>query len=96
MLSKNLPFFESLYKIPIRFVLDGINAWKDLFSGNSTTLKAVFNAHLHTVKWLFIGKKNHQRKKNMKALQGVFNGSIVWQYFIKKQTKFSQIFQSNH
>lgn len=96
MLSKNLPFFESMYKIPIRFVLDGINAWKDLFLGNSTTLKAVFFAHIDTVKWWFLGKKNYQSKQSFRKLNGVYKGSIVWQYFIKKQTTFFEIMKEKH
>ncbi|MBP9741717.1 MAG: glycosyltransferase family 2 protein, partial [Chitinophagaceae bacterium] len=65
MLSKNLPVKEKIYKIPIRFILDGITACKDLFSGNSITFKAVFNAHIATVKWWFFGEKNKQTKKTL-------------------------------
>ena len=91
MLSKNLPVTEKIYKIPIRFLLDGINAWKDLFSGNSTTFKAVLFAHLHTIFWWFTGNKNRQSKKSFTTLNGVYKGSLVWKYFVKKQTKFAQI-----
>lgn len=91
MLSKNLPVKEKIYKIPIRFILDGITAWKDLFSGNSITFKAVFNAHIATVKWWFFGEKNKQTKKTFSQFKGVYTGSIVWQYFVKKRTKFSEI-----
>jgi hypothetical protein len=27
----------------------------------------------------------------LNALSGVYSGSIIWSYFIKKQTKFSEI-----
>lgn len=92
MLSKNLPFTEKIYKIPIRFLLDGINAWKDLFSGNSTTFKAVLFAHLHTITWWFTGKKNQQTKIAFTQLSGVYKGSVVWQYFVKKKTKFIEFY----
>jgi GT2 family glycosyltransferase len=91
MLSKNLPVKEKMYKIPVRFILDGIAAWKDLFSGNCITFKAVFNAYVATVKWWFFGEKNKQTKTTFSQLKGVYTGSIVWQYFIKKRTKFSEI-----
>lgn len=91
MLSKNLPLHESLYKIPLRFLLDAVNAWKDLLTGNSITFKAVFFAHIDTVKWWFLGKKNQQSKQVFSKLNGVYKGSIVWQYFIKKQITFSEI-----
>ncbi|MEN9568842.1 MAG: hypothetical protein RL172_73, partial [Bacteroidota bacterium] len=28
------------------------------------------------------------------ALQGVYHGSVVWQHFVKKKTKFSEIVTS--
>jgi GT2 family glycosyltransferase len=96
MLSKNLPLHERLYKIPLRFLLDGVNAWKDLLTGNSVTSRAVFNAHKATVQWWFLGKKNHQQKKPFSKLKGVYTGSIVWQYFIKKQTTFSEIMKEKN
>lgn len=92
MLSKNLSFQEKIYKIPARFVLDAVTAWKDLFTGNTTTYKAIFFAHLHTVQWWFTGKKNKQIKIAFTQLSGVYKGSVVWQYFIKKKTKFSDFF----
>ncbi|MEI2708112.1 MAG: hypothetical protein V9E96_03735 [Chitinophagaceae bacterium] len=74
-----------MYKIPIRFILDGITAWKDLFSGNSITFKAVFNAHIATSKMVvFWQKKINKLKQSFSQLKGVYTGSIVWQYFIKK------------
>jgi hypothetical protein len=91
MLSKNLPLSERLYKLPFRFALDGINAWKDMLSGNPTTLKAVFFSHVHTIEWWFNGKKNKQNKTPITSLNGVYKGSIVWQYFVKKKTKFTEI-----
>jgi hypothetical protein len=92
MLSKNLPFSEKLFKLPIRFVLDIITALKDLPSGNTTTFKAIFFAHLHTIIWWFNGKKNKQTKKAFITLNGVYNGSVVWQYFVKKKMKFSNLY----
>ena len=92
MLSKNLPFTEKIYKIPIRFLLDAINAWKDLFTGNTTTYKAIFFAHLHTVQWWFTGKKNRQTKIAFTKLNGVYKGSVIWQYFVKKKNKFTELY----
>lgn len=91
MLSKNLPCAERLYILPMRFLLDWVSACKDLFAGNTTTFRAVFNAHIATIKWWFVGKKNTQAKQSFWQMKGVFSGSIIWEYFIKKKTKFSEI-----
>jgi GT2 family glycosyltransferase len=93
MLGKNLPWSEKIWKLPLRFTLDGISAWKGLFTGDTAFFKAIAKAH-----WAVLGiwwkgrkEKNRQRPKPMKQLGGVYSGTIVWNYFIKKQTRFQEI-----
>ena len=97
MLGKNLPFSELLWKIPIRFCLDAISAWKGVLQGDYSFFYAIVKAHMSVMAiWTRQLLKNNTKgsaipKKPMKTIPGVYNGSIIWQYFIKKQTKFSEI-----
>ena len=100
MLGKNLPFSELLWKIPMRFCLDAISAWKGVMQGDFSFFYAIVKAHMSVMsiwtKQLLKGvqKRDLMPKKPMSALTGVFSGSIIWCYFVKKQTKFSEIILS--
>jgi len=93
MLSKNLPFTEKLWKLPLRFGLDAISAWKGLLTGDQAFFTAIMKAHIAVVgSWLTGKSEKHKlTKKPMKTLQGVYSGAIVWQYFINKRTRFQEI-----
>lgn len=92
MMWKNFSFTEKIVKVPLRMVLDGVSAYKELFSGDWGYFKAVLKAHLHFYKWLFFEKSQTvwPVTKNGKTA-GVFKGFIVWRYFIKQHKKFSEI-----
>jgi GT2 family glycosyltransferase len=100
MLGKNLPVSELIWKIPIRFCLDAISAWKGVLQGDFSFFYAIVKAHMSVVtiwtKQLLSGERKRvlTPKKPLTALKGVFNGSIIWCYFVKKQTKFSEIILS--
>jgi GT2 family glycosyltransferase len=97
MLGKNLPTMELIWKIPMRFCLDAISAWKGVLQGDFSFFYAIVKAHMSVIsiwtKQLLTGarKKDGIPKKPLNALSGVYSGSIIWSYFIKKQTKFSEI-----
>jgi GT2 family glycosyltransferase len=95
MLAKNFPLSAALWKIPFRVLLDIIAAYKELFSGNFRTYIAIAKAHFYFIKWLLLNKNRSvfPISKNGK-LNGMFNGSVVWQYFIKKKTMFSEIIRN--
>jgi GT2 family glycosyltransferase len=101
MLGKNLPVAELIWKIPARFCLDAISAWTGVIQGDFSFFYAIVKAHMSVMtiwtKQIFNGggKRIMSPKKPMKALNGVFNDSIIWCYFVKKQTKFSEIIFSN-
>ena len=95
MLCKNLPSTEKLWKIPLRIFLDILFAFKALISGDVSSFKAVFQAHIAVLKW------NSQKKnvlvlpkKPMKSLKGVMRKSVVWSYFIGHKKSFKEIIQS--
>ena len=92
MLAKNFPVATAIYKIPVRMLLDAIAAWKGLLSGSGGYFIAIFRAHLHFFNWLLL----HQSKSvfpvtKRGVLHGYYKGSAVWQHFVKKKTRFSEI-----
>lgn len=92
MLSRNLPFYESVWKIPTRIFLDTIAAFQALVNGNFSTFISIESAHLDFLKWIVFGKRGKRLHKiKMKNLKGVYTGSIVWKYFINKKKTFSEI-----
>jgi GT2 family glycosyltransferase len=92
MLTKNLTSKELAWKIPLRFVLDAISAWKGLLSGDFSFFKAIVQAHFAYIKYVLEGKiKRSEHTKPLKSLDGVFEGSLVWQYFIRNRQDFNKI-----
>lgn len=90
MLYKNLPFGELFWRLPIRFALDGLAAWRALFSGDPGFFLSVLKAHLHFIPGIFSVKRSAKTASSSR-LHGVYHGSIVWNYFVKKRVEFSQI-----
>lgn len=92
MLCKNLPWNEKLWKLPVRIGLDAISAWKGLLTGDTQFFLAIFRAHLSVTRYLFSPKKKRTyRRKPLQQLDGVYKGSVVWQYFVKHHTRFQEI-----
>jgi GT2 family glycosyltransferase len=92
MLSKNLPPGEAVWKIPVRLILDGIAAWKMIFSGNAGYFFSVCKSHVFFVKWLvFDQRKSVFPSFKRGKLNGLYTSSVVWQYFVKSKKTFSEI-----
>ena len=92
MLAKNFSLSAALWKIPCRMILDIVAAYKELFTGNSATFKVIAKAHFYFIKWLLVDKKQSVFPISKKGkLNGWYCGSVVWQYFLKKKTRFSEI-----
>ncbi len=96
MLSKNLPVHEKVWKIPFRFLLDAISAWKGLFTGDAAFFTAISNAHFAVIKsWIFGKSYISKNRVSIKKLDGVHNKSIVWKHFVKGISTFNGIMKSN-
>lgn len=96
MLAKNLCLQEKLWKLPFRFLLDTLFAFKNLFTGYTASFRAIIEAYISVIKWYFTAKGESTKKKiPMKKLAGVYQGSIVWNYFMKKKKRFSEIVKKN-
>jgi GT2 family glycosyltransferase len=92
MMAKNLPLDQLLWKIPFRFLLDSISAWKSLFGGEAVYFWAILEAHLAFLKWLvFKRKQSVFPPKKHGTLLGWYSGSVVWQYFVKGKKTFTEI-----
>jgi GT2 family glycosyltransferase len=92
MLAKNLPPEQAIWKIPFRFFLDTISAWKSLFVGQGVYFKAVIRAQIGFLKWIVLKRRKSvfppKRKGN---LEGWFTKSVVWKHFVAGKKTFSEI-----
>jgi GT2 family glycosyltransferase len=96
MLSKNLLWQEKAWKLPLRFLLDISFAFKNLFTGYGASFVAIFEAYISVIKWSFSsGNTTHLQRRSMNKLGTVYRGSIVWEYFVKKKKRFSEIVKKN-
>lgn len=94
MLCKNLPLTELLWKLPLRLSLDALSAWKGLLTGDGSFFTAIVKAHFSLFGYILKGKvRRSQILKSMGTLDGVYTGSLVYQYFIKKRHYFNKIVQ---
>ena len=92
MMAKNLPAGQWLWKIPFRFLLDSISAWKSLLAGEGVYFMAILEAHLAFIKWMAVKRKQSVfPQKRRGKLQGWYPGSVVWQYFVVGKKTFSEI-----
>jgi GT2 family glycosyltransferase len=92
MIYKNLPVKSRISRIPARFFLDALAAWKALLGGDTGYFFAICRAHVHFMSWvLFEQKKSLFPPDTKGSLTGMYQGSVVWDYFIKKKKRFSEI-----
>ncbi len=92
MLTKNLPKGQLAWKLPLRLVMDGISAWKFLFSGQSSYFGAVLKAHFGFYGWLFFHrKKSVFPPKRQGKLDGWWLHGVAWQYFVAGRKTFREI-----
>jgi len=92
MLAKNLPRRQSFWKIPLRFVLDNISAFKSLFAGQFVYFLAVEEAHLAFLKWvLFSQKRSVFPKRRKPCLSGFYPHSVAWKHFVGGEKSFGEI-----
>jgi GT2 family glycosyltransferase len=94
MLLKNLPPYEALWKIPVRFWMDFFTIVKMALDGNFKTIPAVSRAHiqflLYFPKWY---KKRLVAKKlwHNPNLRGMYPKSMVVAFFARGMKKFSDL-----
>jgi len=91
---KNMPFSQVIWKIPARISLDMVYQVKVLLSGNFAEFFSIVKAHLHFLlffpKW-WLKRRAARKLVNNPNTSGVYKGSVVFDYFIGKRRKFSEI-----
>ncbi|MEN9522629.1 MAG: hypothetical protein RL065_1006 [Bacteroidota bacterium] len=100
LLYKNVSTSQLFFLFPKRFVLDFIAALQFALKGNFADSIAVLKAYYsfsNNLSALSVNKKNMKQSKIFihnsfqKNNPTFYNGSIVWEHFIKGKTKFCEI-----
>jgi len=94
MMVKNMTTDNIWGRLIFRLILDNVAAIRALATGNISEYKAIFKAH-----WQFYGGLRHWLRKRKQAKlavnnpnrTGIYNHSIVWQYFIAKKDSFNKL-----
>lgn len=94
MLFKNLPKHQFKRIFLARMILDGVAAFKFIFGFNFREFWAVLKAHASFYRNL--GKLIPKRKETQKHVmvkdhKEVYSKSIMWNFFILKKRKFSDL-----
>ena len=94
LLFKNLPGSQLATKLPARMILDGLAALVFLLKGETRSFAKVFSAHLKFYKSL--PSLTRKRKAIFRAGKGnrvrlTTGKSILWNYFVRKRRKFSEL-----
>lgn len=94
MLTKNLPISTLLWLIPVRSTLDLLSSFYFISQGNFKHSAAIHKAHsayfFNIGKWWKLRNAMNLRLKKS-TINGIYNGSIVWDYFAKGKRKFSDL-----
>lgn len=92
MLTKNLPWQEKIWKLPLRIMLDAVSAWKNLLIGQTPYFNAVLRAHGAWISWImFHRRKSLFPRDRSGKLKGVYRGNIAWEHFAEGKKRFSEI-----
>ncbi|MES2265885.1 MAG: glycosyltransferase family 2 protein [Bacteroidota bacterium] len=100
LLKNNLPFWRALCTISLRFWMDLLALVRFLMEGKRKDAWAISRAHQNFVRRLFQSKvkseviKNyHKQISNEKYhhVTGVYSRSLVWDFFVNKKTKFTDL-----
>lgn len=94
MLYKHLSVGNLLWVMPIRFALDAVAAYRELFKGNGSQFLAIAKAHFTFFKWVFTKKLRKKRVNSSIKLTGFYYGSLVLDYFVRGKKTFNQILNS--
>lgn len=91
LLLKNERGAKLLWLFPLRFILDGIAGLQMLMQGKFKETATIVKAHFHFYgslgKWLARRRAN-KRLITTRNTEGIYQGSIVWDYFFGKKKKF--------
>jgi len=90
LLKKNLPYWRSVFVIGSRYVMDLMALFRFLNEGKRKDAAAVSKAHRNFLKNIFKAEKTYI-SADKSRLKGMYKGSIVSAFFIKKQHIFTSL-----
>ena len=94
MMLKNLPKGKVMITLCVRLFLDWIAAARALLTFKFTEFKAISMAHInfytHINKWRN-RRKEAQSQYVMESRVGIYERSIIWDYFIRNMKKFNEL-----
>lgn len=93
LLIKNLDPLNLAIKLPFRIMLDTIAALMFLAKGQGGSFVAVAKAHLYIFTRLFALLR--KRSRSLYKVDLIYSGSIVFDYFILRKSKFKDLNFSN-
>jgi GT2 family glycosyltransferase len=92
LLKKNLPYWRSFYIISVRFLMDFMALFRFLNEGKRKDAAAVSKAHRNFLHHSFQHEKTFI-SADKSRLKGMYKGSIVADFFIKKKHTFTDLDQ---
>jgi len=94
LLIKNEKTSKLLWLFPLRFLLDGVAGLRLLLTGNARQTLTIVKAHFHFYrdmgKWLR-RRREAKRMITTRNEEGIYRRSIVWDYFLLRRKKFSDL-----
>lgn len=94
LLYKNLPENQLVKVFIVRLLLDGVAGLKFLFQGGFADTIAVLRAHFYFYK--HYGKLREKRRQlKQQKVSNVYTGNIVFDHYILRKTKFSELNKEN-
>lgn len=92
MLARNMSGRKKFQRMFVRMTLDGITAFQYLLKGRGGSFMAIMKAHYSFYGWLLKHNKPGRNAAGKEGgVAGIYGGSIVWDFFIKKKKTFSEI-----
>lgn len=92
MLHKNLDAGNRKRVLRVRMLLDAVAALKGLLGGRPAEVLVVLKAHRAYRQWARQEKVDRPLpKRDLGDMAGMYDGSVVWQYFIRGRKTFSSL-----
>ena len=93
LLKNNLSFWRALFTISIRIWMDLLAIIRFLNEGKRRDAWAVSRAHQNFVRHIFKKgmTKIPNKRSNLPTLKGMYRRSIVWDFFVKKKSRFTEL-----
>jgi GT2 family glycosyltransferase len=93
LIFKHMRSGELIWKLPLRFLLDGIAAMRFLFVGQPWHSWAVAKAQVHFIADLpnCYQKRRALRVLGMNESNQVYSGLIIWDYFLRNKKDFKDL-----